>query len=194
MCRCRHTSAPIIFAIPLVGRTRPQSIRIVVVFPAPFAPRNPKMLPGAISSERSSTARVSRYDLLRRSRKMAGSVIEMEKPLHYGNRCDIFKMEKKSPEATRSHPVSPSMRIFSFICLLSLWSSNALADPVSELSSFSVFDKIDLAALAKGDPNVAHGSPMSGRYISAQSCFIVAAPPLRVAEALSRWKDRKSVV
>ena len=87
---------------------------------------------------------------------MAGSVIEMEKPLHYGNRCDIFKMEKKAPEATRPHPVSLSMRIFSFICLLFLWSSNALADPVSELASFSVFDKIDLATLAKGDPNVAH--------------------------------------
>jgi hypothetical protein len=118
---------------------------------------------------------------------MAGSVIEMEKPLHYGNRCDIFKMETKTPEATRPNPVSPSMRIFSFICLLSLWISNALADPVSELASFSVFDKVDLVALAKGDPNVAHGVPMGGRYISAQSCFVVAAPPLRVAEALSRW-------
>jgi hypothetical protein len=118
---------------------------------------------------------------------MAGSVMEMEKPLHYGNRYDIFKMEKKTPEATRPSPVSPYMRIFSFICLLSLWSSNALADPVSELASFSVFDKVDLAALAKGDPNVAHGTPMGGRYISAQSCFVVAAPPLRVAEALSRW-------
>jgi hypothetical protein len=118
---------------------------------------------------------------------MAGSVMEMEKPLHYGDRYDIFIMEKKTPEATRPSSVSPYMRIFSFICLLSLWISNALADPVSELASFSVFDKVDLAALAQGDPNVAHGVPMSGRYISAQSCFVVAAPPLRVAEALSRW-------
>src|SRR5207244_4354518 len=186
MCRCRHASAPVILAIPLVGRTRPQSIRIVVVFPAPFAPRNPKIVPGAISRERFSTACVSRYDLLRRSRKMAGSDMEVRKvalqPLHYGNRCDIFKMEKKTAEATRPSPVSPYMRKLSFFCLLPLWISSALADPVSELASFSVFEKIDLAALAKGDPNVAHGVPMSGRYISAQSCFVVAAPPLRVAE------------
>jgi hypothetical protein len=75
--------------------------------------------------------------------------------------------------------------------LLALWIPNALADPVSELASFSVFDKVDLAALAKGDPTVAHGIPMSGRYISAQSCFVVAAPPLRVAEALSRWNPAR---
>jgi hypothetical protein len=100
-------------------------------------------------------------------------------------------MEKKTPEAIRPNPVSKSVRIFSFICLLAVWIPNALADPVSELASFSVFDKVDLAALAKADPNVAHGIPMSGRYISAQSCFIVAAPPLRVAEALSRWNPAR---
>ena len=126
---------------------------------------------------------------------MAGSDMEVRKvalqPLHYGNRCDIFKMEKKTAEATRPSPVSPYMRKLSFFCLLPLWISSALADPVSELASFSVFEKIDLAALAKGDPNVAHGVPMSGRYISAQSCFVVAAPPLRVAEALSRWNPAR---
>jgi hypothetical protein len=100
-------------------------------------------------------------------------------------------MEKKIAEAIWPNLVSPFVKIFSFICLLFVGIPNALADPVSELASFSVFDKVDLAALAKGDPNVAHGVPMSGRYISAQSCFIVAAPPLRVAEALSRWNPAR---
>ena len=82
------------------------------------------------------------------------------------------------------------MRILSFICALSLSTLNALADPVSELASFSVFDKVDLAALAK-EPSVAHGPPMGGRYISAQACFVVAAPPVRVAEALGRWNPAR---
>src|SRR2546423_12509757 len=103
---------------------------------------------------------MSPYDLLRRSSKIAGSVMEVDasyslQPFHYGNRCDIFKMEKRIPEAIRPNPVSKSVRIFSFICLLAAWIPNALADPVSELASFSVFDKIDLGALANGDPTVA---------------------------------------
>src|SRR6478672_6970670 len=67
---------PAISARPLVGWTRPHSIRIVVVLPAPFAPRKPKIVPGAIVNDRSQTASVSPYDLLRRSRRMAGSLME----------------------------------------------------------------------------------------------------------------------
>src|SRR2546430_1809188 len=48
---------------------------MVVVLPAPFAPRKPKIVPGAIVNDRSQTASVSPYDLLRRSRRMAGSLI-----------------------------------------------------------------------------------------------------------------------
>ena len=33
---------------------------------------------------------------------------------------------------------------------------SACADPVSELASFSIFDKVDLAQLAKGDVKTAH--------------------------------------
>jgi hypothetical protein len=36
----------------------------------------------------------------------------------------------------------------------------ACADPVSELASFSIFDKVDLAQLAKSDVKTAHGTPM----------------------------------
>ncbi|HMG03859.1 MAG TPA: hypothetical protein VK581_00275, partial [Chthoniobacterales bacterium] len=82
------------------------------------------------------------------------------------------------------------MKIFSLICLLALAASNAFADAASELASFSVFDKVDLAALAK-DPSVAHGTPMNGSYISAQSCFVVAGPPSRVADALRQWNPAR---
>ena len=33
---------------------------------------------------------------------------------------------------------------------------SACADPVSELASFSIFDKVDLAQLAKSDVKLAH--------------------------------------
>ena len=45
-------------ACPLVGRVRPQSIRMVVVLPAPFAPRNPKISPAGTENESASTALV----------------------------------------------------------------------------------------------------------------------------------------
>lgn len=99
-------------------------------------------------------------------------------------------MDKKKAEAIRSNSVSKSVRIFSVICLLAVGIPNVFADPAAELASFSVFDKVDLAALAKG-PSVAHGTPMSGSYISAQSCFVVAAPPSRVADALRQWNPAR---
>ena len=64
-----QTSAPSIVALPDVGRTSPQSIRIVVVLPAPFAPRNPKISPRLIWSERSHTARDLRSFSLGRQEK-----------------------------------------------------------------------------------------------------------------------------
>lgn len=99
-------------------------------------------------------------------------------------------MEKKTPEVIRPNFVSRLVKIFSFICLLALSVSNAFADAASELASFSVFDKVDLAALANS-PSVAHGTPMSGSYISAQSCFVVAAPASRVADALRQWNPAR---
>jgi hypothetical protein len=99
-------------------------------------------------------------------------------------------MEKKTPEAIRRNFVSKSMRTFSVICLLALGIPNAFADPAAELASFSVFDKVDLAALAKS-PSVAHGIPMSGSYISAQSCVVIPAPSARVADALRQWNPAR---
>jgi hypothetical protein len=99
-------------------------------------------------------------------------------------------MEKKTPEAIQPNLVSLFVKIFSVICLMAFSISGAFGDPASELASFSVFDTVDLAALAK-DPKVAHGPPMSGSYISAQSCFVVAAAPSRVADALHHWNPAR---
>src|SRR4051812_42815526 len=43
-------------AVPASGRTRPTSIRNVVVFPAPLGPRNPVIVPGSTVKVRPSTA------------------------------------------------------------------------------------------------------------------------------------------
>src|SRR5919199_6169490 len=50
------TSKPATSADPLVGRTRPVSMRMVVVLPAPFGPRKPNTWPAATSSVTSRTA------------------------------------------------------------------------------------------------------------------------------------------
>jgi hypothetical protein len=83
------------------------------------------------------------------------------------------------------------MKTFFSICLITIAITTVRADVTSELASFSVFDKIDPTALASGNPSVAHGPAMSGRYISAQSCFVVAAPPVRVAEAMRSWNPSR---
>ncbi|MFZ1220873.1 MAG: hypothetical protein WAO00_16380, partial [Chthoniobacterales bacterium] len=100
-------------------------------------------------------------------------------------------MEKKTGEAMPFRAVQQAMRILSLLCLLGLAVSKAAADPASEMASFSVFDKVDLNELAKGEPKVAHGPPLGGRYISAQSCFVVAGVPARVSEALRQWNPAR---
>src|ERR1700694_5138636 len=50
-------------AVPDVGATRPQSIRSVVVFPAPLAPRKPKISPRATWKLTPSTADTTPYRL-----------------------------------------------------------------------------------------------------------------------------------
>ena len=65
---------------------------------------------------------------------------------------------------------------------------SASADPVSELASFSIFDKVDLAQLAKSDVKTAHGPPMrNSRFLAVQSCYVVPGSPAQQIEALRRW-------
>jgi len=64
----------------------------------------------------------------------------------------------------------------------------AHADPVSELASFSIFDKVDLVQLAKSDVKTAHGPPMRNpRFLAAQSCYVAPGSPAQQMEALRRW-------
>jgi hypothetical protein len=64
----------------------------------------------------------------------------------------------------------------------------ASADPLSELSSFSIFDKIDLAQLAKSDGKTAHGPPMSNpRFLSVQSMYVLPGAPAPHLEAMRNW-------
>src|SRR5437867_8207765 len=66
------------------------------------------------------------------------------------------------------------------------------ADPVSELASFSIFDKVDLAQLAKSDVKTAHGPAMANRrFLAVQSCYVAPGPPAQQMEALRRWNPSK---
>ena len=56
---CEATSKPATRALPSVGRSRVESMRTVVVLPAPFGPSRPKIVPGRTSNEMSLTATIS---------------------------------------------------------------------------------------------------------------------------------------
>src|SRR5437016_8897425 len=74
------------------------------------------------------------------------------------------------------------------LAVVRLGLTTARADAVSELASFSIFDKVDLAQLAKSDVKTAHGPPMSNpRFLAVQSCYVVAGEPAQQVEALRRW-------
>ena len=69
---------------------------------------------------------------------------------------------------------------------------SACADPISELASFSIFDKVDLAQLAKSDVKTSHGPPMRGpRFLAVQSCYVAPGSPAQQVEALGRWNPSK---
>src|SRR5947208_17138750 len=69
---------------------------------------------------------------------------------------------------------------------------SAYADPVSELASFSMFDKVDLAQLARSDVKTAHGPPMSNpRFLAVQSCYVAPGVPAQLIAALRRWDPTK---
>jgi hypothetical protein len=70
--------------------------------------------------------------------------------------------------------------------------TTARADAVSDLASFSIFGKIDLAQLAKSDVKTAHGPPMSNpRFLAVQSCYVVPGAPAQQIEALRRWNPTR---
>jgi hypothetical protein len=67
----------------------------------------------------------------------------------------------------------------------------ARADAVSELAGFSVFGKVDINELAKGDVKTAHGPPMSGRFLSVESVYVVRRSPQKELEAQQSWNPTK---
>jgi len=84
----------------------------------------------------------------------------------------------------------PIAKISVVLLLLILFggSTIARADAVSELASFSIFDKVDLAQLAKSDVKTAHGPPMSNpRFLAVQSCYVSPGTPAQLIAALRRW-------
>ncbi len=81
-----------------------------------------------------------------------------------------------------------NVRVALPLALLLAASAIAYADAVSELGSFSIFDKVDLAQLAKSDVKTAHGPPMGNpRFLSVQSCYVSPGSPAQQIEALRRW-------
>jgi hypothetical protein len=84
-----------------------------------------------------------------------------------------------------------STRACSLLVLVSLFGVGqtiARADAVSELASFSIFDKVDLAQLAKSDVKTAHGPPLRNpRFLAVQSCYVSPGSPAEQIDALRRW-------
>jgi len=99
-----------------------------------------------------------------------------------------MKFESLAP--SRRAPASTSVLLL--LVLLLARSTIARADAVSELASFSIFDKVDLAQLAKSDVKTAHGPPMGNpRFLSTQSCFVSTGSPAQQIEALRKWNPTK---
>jgi hypothetical protein len=67
----------------------------------------------------------------------------------------------------------------------------AVADPAAELAGFSVFDKIDVNELAQGDVKTVHGPPMTGRFLSVQTCYVMPGSPQQQVDALRNWNPTK---
>ena len=93
----------------------------------------------------------------------------------------------KAKKLQRHFPARASGLLL-LVLVLRLGLATAHADAVSELASFSIFDKVDLAQLAKSDVKTAHGPPMSNpRFLAVQSCYVVPGATAQQIEALRRW-------
>src|SRR5437899_11638424 len=95
-------------------------------------------------------------------------------------------------ELRRSHqPFAPGGSVALLVFLLLLTSTIVRADAVSDLAAFSAFDKVDLAELAKSEVKTVHGPPMSGRFLSVQSCYVAPGSATQQIEALRQWDPTK---
>ena len=94
--------------------------------------------------------------------------------------------------STRHGPRLAQATGLALVFLTWITATSARADAVSEMASFSVFDKVDLAELARSDVKTAHGPPMSEtRFLSVQSCYVAPGSPSRQIEGLRQWNPLK---
>ena len=80
------------------------------------------------------------------------------------------------------------MRIFPTLLLVAFAASRLMADPVAEITSFSVFREVDMKKLAKGDVIAANGPMMKfSRGLEVESLFILPMPVAKANDAQQRW-------
>jgi hypothetical protein len=97
----------------------------------------------------------------------------------------LMKHKMLSPER---HFLTRACGLIFLALLFHVGLTIARADAVSELASFSIFDKVDLVQLAKSDVKTAHGPPMRNpRFLAVQSCYVSPGSPAQQIEALRRW-------
>jgi hypothetical protein len=66
------------------------------------------------------------------------------------------------------------------------------ADAVSELAGFSVFPKVDLAQLSKGEAKpVRSGSSGNARYLAVQTAYVVPGSPAGVLAKMRSWNPAR---
>ena len=100
----------------------------------------------------------------------------------------MLLMKAETLSCQRRHISTRACGLLFLVSLLGAALTIARADPVSELASFSIFDKVDLAQLARSDVKTAHGAPMRNpRFLAVQSCYVAPGSPAQQMEALRRW-------
>ncbi len=81
---------------------------------------------------------------------------------------------------------------FSFLMFAAAAIPHLMADPVSEITSFSNFKEVDLKKLAKGDVVSASGPTMRfARGLEVESLFIVPLPVAKASELQQRWNGMR---
>ena len=68
----------------------------------------------------------------------------------------------------------------------------ARADAVAELASFSVFPKVNLAQLGKGEyKTMRSGSAGNARYLAVQTAYVVPGSPAEVLAKMRSWNPAR---
>ena len=68
----------------------------------------------------------------------------------------------------------------------------ARADAVAELASFSVFPKVDLAQLSKGESKpIRSGSTGNARYLAVQTAYVVPGSPAELLAKMRSWNPAR---